>query len=139
MTLPQLLSSLTDAERNFIAGLDYGVDIKTHRAALDEVIERQGEINFDAQGFWYPYEVIELGKNWLLEGHEREYAACLGIVLRNIELDRNRSNDVEYILEHIYNFVRALPPELREMIDLQIERIIQKTESGDANDSRRRG
>jgi len=139
MTLSQLLHSLSDGERDFIASLDYGADRGKHRAALDAVIERQGEVDFDAQGFWYPYEVIELGKNWLQEGHEREYAACMGIVLRNIEAGRDRSNDVEDILAQHYDPVRALPHELREMIDSQIERIIQKSEPDGAGNSHRAG
>src|SRR5690349_20452564 len=103
MTLSQLLRSMSDAERDFIAGLDYGAERKLHRAALDTVIEHDGEVIFDTQGAWYPYEVIELGKNWLQEGHEREYAACMGIVLRNIQSGRDRCNHVEGILEQHYD------------------------------------
>ena len=120
-------------------GLDYGADRGTHRAALDAVIERQGEVDFDTQGFWYPYEVIELGKNWLQEGHEREYAACMGIVLRNIEAGRDRSNDLEDILAQHYDSIRALPHDLHEMIDLQIERMIKKSEPDGAGNSPRAG
>jgi len=103
------------------------------------VIERQGEVDFDTQGFWYPYEVIELGKNWLQEGHEREYAACMGIVLRNIEAGRDRSNDLEDILAQHYDSIRALPHDLHEMIDLQIERMIKKSEPDGAGNSPRAG
>ena len=67
MTLAHLLRSLSDPERDFIAGLDYGADRAMHRAALDTVIEHDGEVDFDTQGYWYPYEVIELGKNWFQE------------------------------------------------------------------------
>jgi hypothetical protein len=139
MNLSELLNSLSEFERDFIAGLDYGADREIHRAELDAVIHRGGDLDFDKQGNWYPYEVIELGKNWLQQGHEREYAACMGIVLRNIETSADRSNDVEYILTQHYDSVRALPSELREMIDSQIERIIQKSEPGGAGNSHRPG
>ena len=128
MNLSQLLQSLSDSERDFIAGLDYGADRETHRAALDTVIEHAGSVNFNALGYWYPYEVIELGKNWLQEGHEREYAACMGIVLRNIETGRDRSNDLDYIVTQHYDSVQQLPAELRELIDSLIEGIMNKSE-----------
>ena len=95
MNLSQLLQSLSDVERDFIANLDYGADSGKHRAALDAVIERRGDVDFETKGVWYPYEVIELGKNCLKEGHEREYAACMGIVLKNIEAGRDRLNSIE--------------------------------------------
>lgn len=128
MNLSQLLQSLSDSERDFIAGLDYGEDREAHRAALDTVIEHAGNVDFDAQGYWHPYEVIELGKNWLQEGHEREYAACMGIVLRNIKTGRDRSNDLEYILTQHYDSIQQLPAELREVIDSLIEEIMNKSE-----------
>jgi hypothetical protein len=139
MTLAQLLHSLSDAERDFIASLDYGSDRAKHGAALDTVIQHDGEVDFDAQGFWYPYEVIELGKNWLQEGHEREYAACMGIVLLNIEAGRDLSNDLEYIVEQHYDSIRSLPADLRQLIDLLIDRNIKKSEPGAAGNSRPAG
>jgi hypothetical protein len=128
MNLSQLLHSLSDSERDFIAGLDYGNDREAHRAAFDIVIDQAGNVDFDVQGCWYPYEVIELGKNWLQEGHEREFAACMGIVLRNIEIGRDRMNDLEDILAQHYDSIRQLPTGLREVLDSLIERIINKSE-----------
>jgi hypothetical protein len=128
MTLSQLLQSLSDVERDFIANLDYGADSGKHRTALDAVIERHGDVDFETQGVWYPYEVIELGKNCLKEGHEREYAACMGIVLKNIESGRDRVNDIEHILAQHDDTVRALPCDMRDMLDSQIERVIRKSE-----------
>jgi len=128
MNLSQLLQSLSDCERDFIAGLDNGADREAHRTALDTLIEHAGDVDFDAQGYWYPYEVIELGKNWLQEAHEREFAACMGIVLRNIETGRDRSNDLEHILTQYYDSIRQLPDVLREVLDSMIERIINKSE-----------
>jgi hypothetical protein len=128
MNLSQLLQSLSDSERDFIAGLDYGADRQTHRKALDTVIAHLGDVNFDVEAYWFPYEVVELGKNWLQQGHEREFAACMGIVLRNIETGRDRSNDLDYILTQHYDSVQQLPAELREMIDSLIEGIMNKSE-----------
>ena len=54
MNLCQLLHSLSDSERDFIAGLDYGADREAHRRALDTVIEHAGEMDFKAQGYWFP-------------------------------------------------------------------------------------
>jgi hypothetical protein len=132
MNLSQLLHSLSDSERDFIAGLDYGAEKEAHRKALDSVIEHAGDVDFDAQGYWYPYEVIELGKNWLQEGHAREFAACMGIVLRNIETGRDRTNDLEDILTQHYDSIRQLPTGLREMLDALIEHILNKSELGAA-------
>jgi hypothetical protein len=128
MNLSQLLQSLSDSERDFIAGLDYGADREAHRAALNTVIEQAGNVDSVAQDNWYPYEVIELGKNWLQEGHEREYAACMGIVLRNIETGWDRSNDLDYILTQHYDSIQRLPAELRALIDSLIEAIMNKSE-----------
>ena len=130
MNLAQLLQSLSDSERDFIAGLDYGADREAHRKALDRVIKHAGDMEFDAEGYWLPYEVIELGKNWLQQGHEREFAACMGIALRNIETGRDRSNDLHYILTQHYDSIQQLPAELRGLIDSLIERIMSKSEPG---------
>ncbi len=123
MTLPSLLQSLTNVEREFIAGLDYGNDAEQHRCALDKVIASSGIVDFASQGYWYPYEVIELGKNWLQEGHEREYAACLGIVLKNIETGHDQSNDLEWIIENQADSISRLPSELRAVITELVENI----------------
>jgi hypothetical protein len=116
MNLASLLESLTNDERDFIAGLDYGNGAELHRSALDEVIAFSGIVDFESKGYWYPYEVIELGKNWLQEGHEREYAACLGIVLKNIETGGDRSNDLEWIIENQADSISQLPSELQAIV-----------------------
>ena len=127
MTLPSLLESLTNDEREFIARLDYGNDVGKHRAALDAVIASGGLVDFNEQGCWYPYEVIELGKNCLEEKHEREFAACLGIVLKNIESGHDNSNSLEWIIENQADAISRLSPELRAMITELIDRIINTT------------
>lgn len=131
MNLPELLHSLSDSERNFIANLDYGSDREHHRVALDVVIGQEGVVDFNAQGFWYPYEVIELGKNWLQEGHEREYAACMGIVLKNIATGGDRCNDLDDILEYHYDSLKTLPCELRRLLDAIIDQILTQSNPSD--------
>ncbi|MFM2242060.1 MAG: hypothetical protein RLZ97_915, partial [Verrucomicrobiota bacterium] len=96
--------------------------------ALDAVIERGGDVDFATQGVWYPYEVIELGKNCLKEGHEREFAACPGVVLHNIETGRDLHNDLDHILTQQSESVQQLPSELRALMDSLIEGILSKSE-----------
>lgn len=117
MTLDELLGSLTRAERDFIATRDYGADKDKHRAALDVVIAKGGIVDFQAQGVWHPYEVIELCKNVLEPGHEREYAACMGIVFLNVREGGDRSNDIEHVQESQRDAIARLPEELRRMLD----------------------
>ena len=62
MTLPELLMSLSGAERDYIAMTDYGNDVEKHREQLDIVIARGGTVDLETQ-YWFPYEVIELRKN----------------------------------------------------------------------------
>jgi hypothetical protein len=76
-------------------------------------------------GCWHPYEVIELGKNSLQTGHEREYAACLCIVLLNIERGADKSNDLEWIIENQADSISRLPTELSGMITELVDRIIE--------------
>ena len=144
MTLAALLESLTEAERDFIACLDYGNDSTQHRSALDEVIVEGGIVEFESKGYWYPYEVIELGKNWLQKGHEREYAACLGIVLKNIERGADQSNDLEWIIENEADSISQLPADLNAMVAELIEMIVDKknkrlTDNSDSCDTFRTG
>ncbi|NRB76275.1 MAG: hypothetical protein HRU46_18090 [Verrucomicrobiales bacterium] len=125
MKLEEFLKSLTDAERDFIAALDYGNDLEKHRQEIDLVIERQGQVNFEKQ-LWYPYEVIELGKNWLQEGHEREFVACAGIVLQNITAGADNMNDWEInmsVLRDSWEGLQALHRKLLEPLAEQAKRM----------------
>ena len=127
MTLAQLLRSLSDPERDLIMGRAPGVDHVVHRAVLDRVIQHGGDVDSEAQEFWCPYEAL-LGKHWPQEGHEREYAACMGIVLHNIETGRDRRHDLTDIIEQHYSSIQSLPDDLRAVIDSLIERILKKTD-----------
>ena len=116
MTLDDLLKSLTEDERDYIAAVDYGNDVAEHREALDVVISRGGTVDM-AKQYWFPYEVIELCKNSLKDGHERECVACLGIVFKNILDGTDKSNDIDDILDHLAPELPKLSTELRSLID----------------------
>lgn len=115
MTLARFLYSLTDAERDFIANLDYQDDFEKHRKGLDLVIKRHGEVDFESQ-LWHPYEVIELGKNSLQKGHEREFVACAGIVLFNISIGADNRNDWEISMSELRSFWNELDSQHRTML-----------------------
>ena len=120
MNLGELLVSLTDDERNFISGLDHGDDQAEHREQLDIVIENQGMIDAEDQ-LWYPYSVIEMGKNVHHVGHDREFAACVGIVLHNVIEGADKMNNVAQIIATFSHQIASLPEELKDMINGFVE------------------
>ena len=123
MKPPEYLLSLTDAERDFIANLDYNQDISKHRKELDLVINNGGSIKGIEQ-HWYPYEVIELGKNYLDKDHEREFTACAIIVLLNIISGEDQCNDLDIGIDTIVdNFVR-LKPIHQQLIEPLLDSVI---------------
>ncbi len=126
MTLPELLTSLTGAERDYIAMTDYGNDVEKHREQLDIVIERGGAVDMDTQ-YWFPYEVIDLRKYQMEEGHEREFVACAGLVLKNILDGSDKSNDVETILDCTAPYMENLPTELQCLLNELLDRTIEKS------------
>jgi hypothetical protein len=126
MTLAQLLVSLSEAERDYIANRDYGNDAPRHRKELDAVIARDGAIDMASQ-YWFPYEVIELCRNHLEAGHEREFAACAGIVLKNILDGTDKSNDPEMMIDLIGPEMLRLPTELRTLLIALFDEVTEKT------------
>ncbi len=116
MTFREFMATVTDAERDFIAGLDYGQDRASHRKALDVVIANGGIVDTTTQGVWFPMEVLELGKNALCKGHEREYALCAGIVLQT----GRTGDEVEDMVENHADDIAALPDSLRMMLQEMI-------------------
>ncbi|NOX98390.1 MAG: hypothetical protein GXP30_01445 [Verrucomicrobia bacterium] len=116
MNLSELLESLTGDERNFIAGLDHGDDRVEHREQLDIVISNKGTIDAEDQ-LWYPYSVIEMGKNVLYPGHDREFAACVGIVLHNVLEGADKMNNVAQIIAMFSHQISTLSEDLRDMIN----------------------
>lgn len=125
MTLPQLLASLSDVARDYIASRDYGNDAAKQREQLDIVIEQAGSIDMPTQS-WFPYEVVELCKNQFEFGHEREFAACMAIILKNILDGRDKSTDVEAMLEHVAPEMGKLPPELQLLLNGLFDAFIQQ-------------
>lgn len=123
MTFGQLLKSLSNDELNFIAGLDNDNDQAKHRSALDAVIEDDGLIDLGNIGNHFPYKTINNGTR-LQVGHEREYAACMGIILRNIETGDDERNDLEDIINTQSDSIRNLPDDLREGITFLINRML---------------
>ena len=125
MTVPDFITGLSEEERNFIAELDYGNDANRHREELDRVIESGGRVDHENQG-WYPYEVIELGKNWLQEGHEREFVACAGIVLQNICDESDICNEWEInmsVLRSVWDRLLPSHKELLEPLTLEAQKL----------------
>ena len=116
MTVPDFIKGLSEKERNFIAHLDYGNDSRKHRIELDCVINSQGRVDHKNQG-WYPYEVIELGKNWLQDRHEREFVACAGIVLQNICDGSDICNDWNISMSVLRDVWDRLLPIHRELLE----------------------
>lgn len=130
MTLPELLNSLTDAEREYIAHADYGRDADQHRNAIDSLISREGHVDLESE-IWYPYEVIELSKNILSKGHEREFSACLGIVIMNVRSGADNRNDLDWLMATFTQYSPKLSESLVEMLtDLLTE---PQAEQGDAS------
>lgn len=125
MNLPDFLASLTNEEKEFISGLDYHDRQEEHRKALDELIRRNGNMNPETD-LWCPYEVIELGKNWLQEGHEREFVACAAIVLHNIIEGIDKMNNVEINMSVVMEHFDELKVEHQELLKPLLERAIEK-------------
>ncbi len=124
MSPTEFLASLTDAEREFIAGLDYGNDQERHREELDRLIEHGGVLTVrDRDQLWYPYEVVELGKNWRQAGHDREFVACGIIVLLNIIHERDEMNSLDAGLEVVVKALGQLPLHLRDLLEALINKV----------------
>ena len=126
MTIEQLLNSLDEEERDYIANRDYGNDAEKHREQLDAVIQRGGAIDMATQ-YWFPYEVIELCKNQLEDGHEREFAACAGIVFKSMLEGIDKSSDIDWILDCITPQIPRLPTELQSFVNQYIDEFIKKS------------
>ena len=116
MNFPTFLTSLTDAERDFIVGLDYGLESVAHRRELDLVIEQGGVVDLDEQ-LWYPYEPVKLGV-WVWEpGHEREFVACVGIILTNLVSGEDTMNEWETDMRTLRESWSGLLPEHRFILN----------------------
>ncbi|WP_237468188.1 hypothetical protein [Vibrio stylophorae] len=111
----EFIKSITEAEMHFISHLDYGCDSDKHYEELQKVIFEQNGITSDEQ-FWYPYEVIELGSYDLQDGHEREFAICVLLVIHNVVNGTDPSNDLESKFNGQAQALDRLPEQLRSII-----------------------
>ena len=124
MTFPEFIKTITEAERDYISQLDYGQDAETHRKALDIVLANSGVVDTEQQGVWHPLEVIELGRNELVAGHEREFALCAGITL----LTGSIGDEAEQIIDCHMEEIKSLPTDLREMLEEMVMKSIEECE-----------
>jgi hypothetical protein len=124
MKFEDFLATISDAERGFIAHLDYGQDADAHRKAIDEAIANGGVVDTVAQGVWFPLEVFDLGKNVLKPGHEREYALCICIVLKTGSV----GDEAEQCVENQMANIKSLPDDLRTMIEGMLMKSIEECE-----------
>ncbi|MBA4386828.1 MAG: hypothetical protein C0404_02535 [Verrucomicrobia bacterium] len=120
MTFQEFIGTITAAELDFIAGLNYGQDHDAHRKALDVVIANGGVVDTAKQGVWFPLEVVELGRNSLQKGREREFALCVGIVLQTGRV----GDEAQELLEQHMDEINSLPNDLRTMVEIMIEESI---------------
>lgn len=114
MVSPIVLSA-SEEELSFIAARDYGQDAPRHLAALKTVVlQRQGQFREGQR--WYPYEVIELGSNSLVAGHEREFAICTLLVIEAVLTGFDSATDLGEKFANRAQDYEALPAQLREEI-----------------------
>jgi len=124
MTFQEFIETITEAERDYVSRLDYGQDAEAHRAALDVVLNNGGVIETESQGVWHPLEVVELGRNALVEGHEREFVLCVGITL----LTGSVGDEAEQILDYHMQDLASLPQDLRTMLEEMVTEAIEGCE-----------
>ena len=124
MKFQEFIKTITPAELDFISRLDYGQDYDKHRKALDLVIANGGIVDTAKQGVWFPLEVLDLGKNVLEPGHEREYALCMGIVLQTGSI----GDEAEQFVDNHYELIKVLPDDLRIMLEDMVMKTIERCE-----------
>lgn len=110
-----LISTITESELLYIAGLDYGSDLEQHYKALRSVIfEQDGE--FREGQAWFPYEVVELGKNSPQPSHEREFVICTLLVINAVKSRFDTWSDLTYIFDSMSHYYQQLPRELSAIL-----------------------
>ena len=109
------ISTATESELNFIAGLDYGQNQDQYFMALkDLVFQRNGE--FKDGDNWFPYEVIELGANSIRKGHEREFAFCTLLVIHAVTSGYDTRTDLSDKFSSADFSSQSLQKELADML-----------------------
>jgi hypothetical protein len=127
MSFASFLQSLSESERDFIAGLDYGDEAEQHRRELDRVILQGGKVNFDEQ-WWHPYEPVKLGVWQWVPGHEREFVACCGIILTNMATGEDTANEWDYDMRVLRESWEGLLPEYRSVLSPLVEAVTKQGE-----------
>lgn len=110
-----LIKSISENEMAYIAGLDYGQDSEQHLESLRSVIFAQNGVLRKGQT-WFPYEVIELGANVLITGHEREFSICTLLVIQAVVCGFDSSTDLVAKLSDRAQDYDLLPPNLRDEV-----------------------
>lgn len=97
----EVVFSISEEELDYISGLDYGQYVEDFRRDLKKVI-------FEFEGLFVvnkpSYEVVQLGRHFAYEGHEREFAICNCLVAQNVLWDVDHSNEVAWMLEKIEEY-----------------------------------
>ena len=110
-----LIKSISESELAFISKADYGQESQRHIEELKKLIfEQNGIVNADQS--WFPYEVIELSRWSLKEGHEHEFAISNVIIALSILGGTDNTNSVEYMFDRLSNEYERLPLELRSVV-----------------------
>jgi hypothetical protein len=111
----QLIKSISDSEIDFICHADYGHDVSVHKIALRKLIfENHCVVGRDE--YWYPWEVVELARWELKEGHEREFAICNALIAVAVINGSDRNNSIDYMLETLSIEYDKLPTELKQIV-----------------------
>lgn len=121
MTYEDLVARIGEEKLHYIASLDYGQDSEKHYEAIREVLyKQQGIVNSEQS--WYPYEVVELGANHLMQNHETEFALCTCLVAKAIIAGVDTSTTADEKLENHAQEYDRLPNPLRELVLEHLER-----------------
>lgn len=113
--LNELIQRIPESELRWIAHLDYGLNADKHLAALKQVLkEQRGSLVGDQS--WFPYEVIQLGRTRLQEGHEEAFALCVLLVLRAVREGFDQWTGLHHWLPNCAGDFDRLSPDLRDAI-----------------------
>ncbi|CAN5164965.1 hypothetical protein BH10PSE17_BH10PSE17_04630 [soil metagenome] len=109
------VGEVSSSEIEFIASLDYDVEATRHEAELRSVLFEQGG-RFTKDQHWFPYEVIELGANVLVEGREREFTICTLLLVEAVKHGSDKSTDLDTKFGAMHGVYECLPATLRDAI-----------------------
>ena len=111
----QLIKSISESEIDFICHADYGQDVSIHKAALKNLIfDNQCVVSRDQ--YWYPWEVVELARWELKEGHEREFAICNALIAIAVINGSDRTNSIADMFETLSSEYDKLQAEIKQIV-----------------------